>query len=283
MAAPGGLAVAGPSGCGRRGSGRGPLAGAARGPGKDRMEPVLRVRQLYRSYRVDTEELLVLKDVGLEVGRGDFVAVMGQSGSGKSTLLHVVAGLMPPTGGQVFVDGDEVTRMDEAERARLRQEKIGLVFQNFNLMPQLTAEENVGLPLRVAGIDPERESARIEELMRRMDVWKRRGHRPSQMSGGELQRVSIARALVARPPLVLADEPTGNLPRRTGEDVLKLLRETAGAEGSAVLLVTHNPFDAARADRVRFLKDGVLDPENDVKGGGDDAARVLDRLKELGI
>ena len=208
---------------------------------------------------------------------------MGQSGSGKSTILHIAAGLLPATSGQVFVDGREMTALDETARAEMRRSTVGYVFQNFNLMPQLTAIENVMLPVRINGRDPRGEEARIRALLERMNLWDRRDHHPHQMSGGELQRVSIARALVVEPPLILADEPTGNLATNTGDEVMRLLRTAVDEGGRSVLMVTHNPYDAARADRVLFLKDGRIDPSMELEGDATDAAAVLDRLKELGI
>lgn len=245
--------------------------------------PVLEIRSLTRAFRVGDRELHVLRDVDLDVAPASFVAVMGQSGSGKSTLLHITAGLLPATSGQVFVDGHEMTALDETARAEMRRATIGYVFQNFNLMPQLTAMENVMLPLRINGKDPRSEEPRIRGLLERMELWERRDHNPHQMSGGELQRVSIARALVVEPPLILADEPTGNLATASGEEVMRLLRSAVDDDGRSVLMVTHNPYDAARADRVLFLKDGRIDPEMGIEGKGNDAATVLDRLKELGI
>lgn len=247
------------------------------------MKPTLEVEGLFHGFKLRDEELMVLKDVSFAVGRGEFVSIMGQSGTGKSTLLHIVAGLIPCTSGKVRLGGEDVTRLGETGRARLRRKDLGYVFQNFHLMPHLTAEENVLLPLRIAGDDLQKGRERVRELLERMDVWKRRNHRPNEMSGGELQRVSIARALITGPDLVLADEPTGNLSSQAGEEVMRLLREMAGEEGRAVLLVTHNPYDAARGDRVLFLKDGHVDPAHSLGNGETDASRVLDRLKELGI
>ena len=246
------------------------------------MDTVLRVRNLYRSFRVEDQELAVLREVDLDLRPGEFVAVMGQSGSGKSSLLHVVAGLLPATSGQVFVTDREVTALPEPEKARLRRAVVGYVFQNFNLMPQLTAQENVELPSRVLGEDPSARAQRVRELMERMDVWKRRLHRPHQLSGGELQRVSVARALVMDPPLLLADEPTGNLASQAGQVVMELL---AGAVSPrrAVLMVTHNPYDAAKAHRVLFLKDGRIDPSHELTGSAVHVDAVLDRLRSLGI
>ncbi len=245
-------------------------------------QPVLDVRSLNRVFRIGGRELAVLTDVALTVAKGEFVAVMGQSGSGKSSLLHIVAGLLPATSGQVFVEGREMTALPEGERGLMRRSVIGYVFQNFNLMPQLTASENVMLPLRVNGRDPRAEDERVEALLKRMELWERRDHAPHKLSGGELQRVSVARALVMDPPLILADEPTGNLATKTGEEVMGLLRAAVDQQQRSVLMVTHNPYDAAGADRVLFLKDGRIDPETELSGDND-AAAVLDRLKELGI
>ncbi len=245
-------------------------------------QPVLDVRSLTRVFRIGGRELSVLTDVSLSVAKGEFVAVMGQSGSGKSTLLHISAGLLPATSGQVFVDGKEMTALPEGERGHMRRSSIGYVFQNFNLMPQLTAGENVMLPLRVNGRDPQAEASRVDALLERMNLQGRKDHAPHQLSGGELQRVSVARALVMEPPLILADEPTGNLATKTGEEVMRLLRAAVDDQERSVLMVTHNPYDAAGADRVLFLKDGRIDPETELSGDHD-AAAVLDRLKELGI
>ncbi|MAG59042.1 MAG: hypothetical protein CMJ83_22365 [Planctomycetes bacterium] len=247
------------------------------------MNAVLDVKSLVRVFRAGGQEISVLREVSLSVAAKEFVAVMGQSGSGKSSLLHITAGLLPATAGQVFVDGREMTALDERARAEMRRHAIGYVFQNFNLMPQLTAIENVMLPMRINHQDPRKEEARVETLLRHMDLWARRDHSPHQLSGGELQRVSVARALVAEPPLILADEPTGNLATKAGQEVMNLLRSAVDEGGRSVLMVTHNPYDAAKADRVLFLKDGQIDPAWELGRGEVHASAVLDRLKELGI
>ncbi len=247
------------------------------------MAPVLEVKSLVRVFRAGGRELQVLRGVSVTVDKGEFVAVMGQSGSGKSTLLHVIAGLLPATAGQVIVEGTDVTELAEKPRAILRRRTVAFVFQNFNLMPQLTAAENIELPLRINGMDPQDHAAQVEQLMRRMEIWERRGHRPHQLSGGELQRVSIARALVVDAPLLLADEPTGNLASKSGREVMQLLASAARERQRALLMVTHNPYDAAQADRVLFLKDGAIAPGAELGRGEVNATLVLDRLKELGI
>jgi putative ABC transport system ATP-binding protein len=243
----------------------------------------LEVRSLIRVFRLEDEEISVLEGVTFKVQPGEFVAVMGQSGSGKSTLLHIIAGLLPATAGQVFLKGEEVTALPEAGRARLRRKELGYIFQNFNLMPHLTVEENVTLPLRIAREKTNGTRHRVEELLRAVRLSHRTRHRPHQLSGGELQRVSIARALAARPDVILADEPTGNLSSLHGEEVMHLLRESIGDDERSLLLVTHNPYDAAQADRVLFLKDGRMEPAWELGPGEVNATSVLDRLKELGI
>lgn len=247
------------------------------------MNPLLEIRSLVRVFRTGGREVQVLKDVSFTAARGEFIAVMGQSGSGKSTLLHVISGLLPATAGQVLLDGQDVCSLGERPRAILRRRTVGYVFQNFHLMPQLTAEENVELPLRINRLDLREHAPRVESLLRSMDLWERRTHRPHELSGGELQRVSIARALVVEAPLVLADEPTGNLASRAGQEVMRLLRAAADESGRTILMVTHNPYDAARADRVLFLKDGVIEERAQLGRGEVHANAVLDRLKELGI
>ncbi len=193
-------------------------------------------------------------DAGFEQGR--FTAIMGPSGSGKSTLLHVLAGLDRPTGGSVVLDGTELTELDDAELTRLRRDKLGFVFQFFNLLPVLTAEENIVLPLSIAGRKPEREW--IDRLIETVGLSDRRTHRPSELSGGQQQRVAIARALVSRPTVVFADEPTGNLDSATSAEILALVQESVAAYGQTTVMVTHEPYAAAIADRILFLADGRI-------------------------
>lgn len=227
----------------------------------------------------------VLKDVSLEVEKGEFVTVMGPSGSGKSTLLHILCGLDVPTSGEVFLAGREIAKADEATRTRLRRDHVGFVFQFFNLIPDLTVEENVILPLLIARRDPKSaaERSNVDRLLGAFGLAALRTRLPHALSGGEMQRTSIARALVTGPPLVLADEPTGNLSTKAGEEVIALLRRAQREFGASVLLVTHNPRDAAAGDRVLFLKDGVLASDASLKGPNLDAAHVFRRLEELGI
>jgi putative ABC transport system ATP-binding protein len=197
-----------------------------------------------------------LRGVSLDVGRGHLVAVMGPSGSGKSTLMHALAGLDKPTSGSIKIAGIEITELDDAHMTSLRREHIGFVFQFFNLLPMLTAEENVVLPLSIAGESPD--PAWVEELLSRTGLADRRQHLPSQLSGGEQQRVAIARALVTRPTVLFADEPTGNLDSKTGGEILDLLRSSVDEYRQTIVMVTHEPRAAAVAKRISFLADGLI-------------------------
>ena len=212
--------------------------------------------EVTRRYGREESAVDALKGVSIDVPTGSFVAVMGPSGSGKSTLMHVLAGLDSPDSGSVTIGGREITRLGDKELTLLRRSEIGFVFQSFNLLPMLTAEENVVLPLQLAGRRPDKRW--VAELIQRVGLTDRRDHRPSQLSGGQQQRVAIARALVSDPTALLADEPTGNLDSRSGQEVLGLLRTAADAHGQTIVMVTHDPRAAATADRVVFLADGLL-------------------------
>jgi putative ABC transport system ATP-binding protein len=211
----------------------------------------------------------------LDVPSGQFTAVMGPSGSGKSTLMHILAGLDQPTAGRVEIGGREITDMSDKELTLLRRDHVGFIFQFFNLLPVLTAEENILLPLSIAGRKPDRRW--VESVIERVGLSDRRKHRPAELSGGQQQRVAIARALVTEPTVLLADEPTGNLDSRTSAEVLELLRDTVREYGQTTLMVTHDPRAAAIADRVLFLADGSLVRDLDRPGEAD----VLEVMKEL--
>ena len=210
-------------------------------------------------------EVRALDGVDLTVPVGEMVAIMGPSGSGKSTLLHIIGALESPTGGSLAVGGLNYEGLDDAALTRLRRDHIGFVFQFFNLLPSLTAEENVTLPAVIAKRHDPAIRERARELIARVGLGDRMDHVPSELSGGQQQRVSIARALLLSPELVLADEPTGNLDSKAGREVLRVLRELNGAEGHTVVMVTHDPAAAATADRIVFLRDGKVAGE--IPGG----------------
>jgi len=216
-----------------------------------------------------------LRGVSIDVKVGELVAVMGPSGSGKSTLMHILAGLDKPTGGTVTIACEEITTLDDRALTMLRRKHIGFVFQFFNLLPMLTAEENVVLPLSIAGTKPEERW--LSELLERVGLAKRRSHRPSELSGGEQQRVAIARALITRPTILFADEPTGNLDSKTGGEILELLRASVDAYGQTTVMVTNEARAAVIADRILFIADGLIVRE--LKGAS--AADVLDVMAGL--
>jgi putative ABC transport system ATP-binding protein len=219
---------------------------------------IVRVRDARREYRMGEAVIRAVDGVSLEVGRGEFLALLGSSGSGKSTLLNLVAGLDRPTSGAVEVDGRELGGMSSLELAQFRRSTVGMVFQSFNLIHSMTIEENVELPMRFAEVDRRERSSRAREALERVGLGARMAHRPSQLSGGEQQRTSLARALVNRPSLLLADEPTGNLDSRTGEEILTLLRGL-NEGGMTVIMVTHESALADRfANRLVHMADGKM-------------------------
>ncbi len=217
---------------------------------------VVAARDLVRRYGSGDTVVEALRGVSLSVLEGELTAVMGPSGSGKSTLMHILAGLDRPTEGQVWIAGTDIARLNDNQLTKLRREHIGFVFQFFNLLPMLTAEENIRLPLDIAGEKPE--PAFFEDLLREVGLEDRRSHRPSELSGGQQQRVAIARALVSRPSVLFADEPTGNLDSRTSGEILELLRRSVETYGQTAVMVTHDAKAAAIADRVLFLADGEI-------------------------
>ena len=219
--------------------------------------PIIEVIRLTRTIVTPTHRVEILRGIDLTVPRGQFIAIMGPSGSGKSTLLGLLAGLDTPTSGQLLLDGVDITGLTEDQMAEVRGRKIGFVFQSFQLIPTLTAEENVLLPAELAGAGAEA-AGRARELLARVGLVDRLDHYPVQLSGGEQQRVALARAFITRPPILLADEPTGNLDGRTGEQVLELLLELNRREGATLVLVTHDPALAAHADRIITLRDGLM-------------------------
>jgi putative ABC transport system ATP-binding protein len=211
---------------------------------------------LARRYGEGDTAVDALRDVSLEVSRGQLTTVMGPSGSGKSTLMHILAGLDRPTTGSVRIDGTEITTLDDTDLTKIRREHIGFIFQFFNLLPMLTAEENVVLPLTIAGEKVDKQW--LEQLIESVGLKDRRTHRPAELSGGQQQRVAIARALVSKPTVVFADEPTGNLDSKTGGEILELLRQAVQDAGQTTVMVTHDPRSASIADRILFLADGNI-------------------------
>lgn len=218
---------------------------------------LIRVQHATRAYNMGTRTLHALRDISVEIGRGEFVAVVGPSGSGKSTLLNLVSGIDKPTGGEVWVDGTRIDAMDENALAKFRRSHIGIVFQFFQLLPTLTALENVSLPMELRGDDRRLRRRRAEEMLNRVGLGARMTQLPSELSGGEQQRVAIARALVNDPPLLLADEPTGNLDSANAEGIIKLLQELAEA-GKTIMLITHEANLARAAHRTILMRDGEI-------------------------
>jgi len=229
-----------------------------------------------RSYGEGDALVHALRGIDLEIEKARLTAIMGPSGSGKSTLMHILAGLDSPTEGSITIDGVEITNLSDKNLTRLRRDKIGFVFQFFNLLPMLTAEENIVLPLSIAGDKPD--EAWLAELIETVGMSHRRTHRPSELSGGQQQRVSIARALVSRPSVLFADEPTGNLDSTTSQDVLDLLRHSVEELGQTTVMVTHDAQAAALADRILFLADGRIVKE---LRDAESAAEVLAAMQEV--
>lgn len=240
-------------------------------------QPIIRATGLTKVYGQGATEVRALDGVDFAVAPGEFVAIMGPSGSGKSTLLHVVGALEPATKGSVALEGERYDGLDDDELTRLRRERMGFVFQFFNLLPSLSALENVLLPALIARRAGDEARARADDLLRRVGLGGRAEHTPSELSGGEQQRVSIARALLLSPQVVLADEPTGNLDSRAGGEILRLLRELNRDEGVTVVMVTHDPSAAAIADRIVFLRDGRVCEE--IEGGSTE--RVIDAFARV--
>jgi putative ABC transport system ATP-binding protein len=209
-----------------------------------------------RRYGEEDSAVDALRGVSMRVPEGQFTAVMGPSGSGKSTLMHILAGLDVPTTGRVWVGGEEITDMSDDELTLLRRRRIGFIFQFFNLLPMLTAEANIALPLSIAGQTPEKEW--VDEVIAKVGLEARRRHRPAELSGGQQQRVAIARALLSRPTILFADEPTGNLDSSTSDEILEVMRTSVDSLGQTTLMVTHDASAAAIADRVLFLADGRI-------------------------
>ncbi len=221
---------------------------------------IIEVRDLHKVYHVGEVDVPALRGVDLEVARGEFLAVVGPSGSGKSTMFHILGGLTPPTKGTVIVNGKNLARMTDAERTRMRRTEVGFVFQKYNLLPTLSALDNIAIARHIARRSPELDGD-FRQILDLLGITHRLHHKPSALSGGEQQRVAIARALVNHPAILLADEPTGNLDSNNSEAVLSILRDLNRRLGQTILMITHNPEAAAYADRIVHMRDGrILDP-----------------------
>jgi len=224
------------------------------------------VKDVYKIYRRGKTELRALNGISLSIKRGDFLSVMGPSGSGKSTLLHLIGALDRPTSGEVFIDDRALSKLSDDELSQIRRERVGFIFQQFNLLPTLTACENVLLPLKIAGqVNPDTRRY-AQEVIDAVGLSKWCDHLPEELSGGQMQRVGIARALVIKPSLILADEPTGNLDSKTGEEILNLLKDCQERFKQTIIMVTHDSKAAAYGDRIIRLKDGMIDEEVEVSG-----------------
>ncbi len=247
----------------------------------DPVEPiVVSVRELRKEYDTTQQVVTALDGVSLEVPAGRFTAIMGASGSGKSTLLHVVGGLTPPTDGTVLIEGQDLGRMSDRARTIFRRRRIGVIFQDFNLLPTLNARENVALPRLVDGQAYADTNDRVDELLAMVHLSHRADHRPDALSGGEQQRVAIARALLNKPAIILADEPTGNLDSQQSLEIWQLMRGVAQDSGGTILMVTHEAMGAAHADEVIVLKDGKVVGRLEPKGNAD-ASLVATGYQEL--
>jgi putative ABC transport system ATP-binding protein len=250
------------------------------------MQPILEAHELTKVYNLGKLRVEALRGVSLSVGAGEFVALMGPSGSGKSTLLQMLGGLDKPTSGSVVFEGRDLGRLSDGQAARLRREQTGFVFQAFNLIPLLDVRENIGLPFTIAGLNPKRRDLRerVSQAIELVELGGKEHHRPDQLSQGEQQRVAVARALVTRPSILLADEPTGNLDYTTGGEILHALWKSCDQDGQTIVLVTHDARAAAYADRVLVIGDGRITDEIVLGRRLDHSATpLISRLAQIGL
>lgn len=244
--------------------------------------PIVHTEALTKIYGVASHPITALDEVDLAVEEGEFLAIMGPSGSGKSTLLYLLGGLDRPTSGTVWLRESDLSMLNDDALSRLRRTSLGFVFQFFNLVPVLSARENVAMPLILDGVRRPDALRRADDALARVGLADRGAHRPAELSGGEQQRVALARALVAQPAVVLADEPTGNLDSRSSDEMVQILRQTVDQWGQTMILVTHDPRVAAYADRIVFLKDGKIVDDNRLKGQGN-AEQIREQLSIMAL
>ncbi len=242
---------------------------------------ILEAKSVRKQYQLGQVTVDALAGVDFAVKKGEFVAIMGPSGSGKSTLLQLLGGLDQPTDGEITLADKKLSMLGDDAITLVRRRNVGFIFQFYNLVPTLSAEENIALPLMIDGKNIPEHQDRIDELLRVVGMTDRRDHKPDQLSGGQQQRVAIARAFVTNPSIVLADEPTGNLDSKNGEEILKLLRHACDELGQTIIMVTHDPKAASYADRVVFLKDGLIFGELVLNGTRGETAMILEQLKAL--
>jgi putative ABC transport system ATP-binding protein len=247
---------------------------------------ILKAREAKKIYQLGEHAVEALKGVDFAVRKGEFVAIMGPSGSGKSTLMHLLGGLDSATEGEIFISDQPLSKLNQKEITLARRKHVGFVFQFFNLMPTLSAEENIMLPIIIDGRNPKDFQERLDQLLGLIGLSDRRHHRPDQLSGGEQQRVAVARALITNPAILLADEPTGNLDSKTGQEIMALLRRSCEEFNQTVVVVSHDPRAAAFADRVVFLKDGNIVRETEFSNSeaiNTKLDRLLQEMRELGL
>lgn len=247
----------------------------------DKPPIVLKATQVTKSYQMGQVQVHALKEVDFTVHRGEFVAIMGPSGSGKSTLLHLLGGLDNPSSGEIMLGGQKLSDLSDDEITLVRRKKVGFVFQFYNLLPTLSAGENVALPLIIDGQNGQDSRKKVEELLDMVGLEERADHRPDQLSGGQQQRVAIARAFINQPEIVLADEPTGNLDSKSGAGILELLQRTCREMQATIVMVTHDPRAASFADRIVFLKDGRCVHEINENGEGIPVHSIVQKMEEL--